>query len=635
MENIDISRREAELEEIKKKLKNDFIGLDSQIDKIIETIKIWYILPDLIMRPVIVNLWGMTGTGKTDLVRKLSEYLNMSDKLFEVQMDSIIQIGYKDCRTLSSALSYSDIDENERGIILLDEWQRYATIDKMGNDVQHEHFTDVWMLLSDGVFNRNASTKTELEEDIDFFESHIKDEEDELKSDGEDASKAGDSKIGFYYAKKLKKIAKIDLSISDISRMTYKEIIPILRQKMGDKKTFFGKNYSKCLIFVAGNLDDAYSMSGSVADADNNADILHKYSKKITVPKVKNCLKRLFRPEQIARLGSNHVIYPCLSSDDYTKIILKTVQEFSLKIKEKFDIELKLDNSIIEILYRNYVYPSQGVRPVFSGVNTFLSKAIPEVMFHYISNKCSGPISFYFDNNVFANVDGEIIKIDYKFDLDNIKRNISLSKKTNFAVHEAAHAIIYAKRFGYAPKQININITNFDGAYIIPNEMYDTPSYAQGMIDCLLAGTAAEELVFGNDYKSFGCESDIKEATKIAALMLRRYGAYDYSIGHYSSIVSDHGVETVADLSIANDNIIKILQNSKKEVKEELDMNKHLLKKLVNYLLESNEMNGKEFCELFKLEMPSLKYVDPLNQDDDEIVYNYHSKYEEWSDIRM
>ena len=69
------------LEEVKKKLKEDFVGIDSVIDRVISSISPWYLTPEVIERPLVVSLWGLTGTGKTSLVRKLVEYLNLSERL--------------------------------------------------------------------------------------------------------------------------------------------------------------------------------------------------------------------------------------------------------------------------------------------------------------------------------------------------------------------------------------------------------------------------------------------------------------------------------------------------------------------------------------------------------------------------
>ena len=55
-----ISERSAQLRHIAAELKTELFGIDDIIDRVIDTIRAWYVLPDIINRPVIVNLWGLT-----------------------------------------------------------------------------------------------------------------------------------------------------------------------------------------------------------------------------------------------------------------------------------------------------------------------------------------------------------------------------------------------------------------------------------------------------------------------------------------------------------------------------------------------------------------------------------------------
>src|SRR5438874_8494580 len=78
---------EMSVEELRKKndkllvvgneLKTQFIGLDDTIDQIISAVRVWYLMPELMTRPIIINLWGLTGTGKTSLVRKFVQLIQM------------------------------------------------------------------------------------------------------------------------------------------------------------------------------------------------------------------------------------------------------------------------------------------------------------------------------------------------------------------------------------------------------------------------------------------------------------------------------------------------------------------------------------------------------------------------------
>ncbi len=72
----EITERRKVLVKASKNLKKHFVGIDSIIDEVISNIEVWYLMPELLTRPVVVNLWGMTGVGKTDLIRRLVRELN-------------------------------------------------------------------------------------------------------------------------------------------------------------------------------------------------------------------------------------------------------------------------------------------------------------------------------------------------------------------------------------------------------------------------------------------------------------------------------------------------------------------------------------------------------------------------------
>ena len=89
MNKEEIKKRLDELEDVKIKLKEKFIGIDSIIDSFIDNVKIWYAVPELQMRPLIINLWGMTGVGKTDLIRNFVKLIKFNDRFIELQMDNL------------------------------------------------------------------------------------------------------------------------------------------------------------------------------------------------------------------------------------------------------------------------------------------------------------------------------------------------------------------------------------------------------------------------------------------------------------------------------------------------------------------------------------------------------------------
>ena len=62
---LDRNTRVQKLQEARKILKEEFIGLDSIIDQVVNSVSPWYITPEILTRPTVVSIWGMTGTGKS------------------------------------------------------------------------------------------------------------------------------------------------------------------------------------------------------------------------------------------------------------------------------------------------------------------------------------------------------------------------------------------------------------------------------------------------------------------------------------------------------------------------------------------------------------------------------------------
>ena len=138
---VEINKKKKKLEQISKELKKEFIGIDYIIDELIDYIQIWYLMPEVLSRPIIVNLWGMTGVGKTDLIRKLVSKLNYQDRFTEVELTNG-DSGGNWRSSVSSLLDSNNITDGLPAIVLFDEIQRFNTIDGDGNPIQNAKFQD-------------------------------------------------------------------------------------------------------------------------------------------------------------------------------------------------------------------------------------------------------------------------------------------------------------------------------------------------------------------------------------------------------------------------------------------------------------------------------------------------------------
>lgn len=157
----EIKTKREKLETAKNSLKNHFVGLDIIIDNIFNNFEVWYLMPELLERPIIINLWGMIGTGKTDLVRRIVKELQFEDNFLEIQL-SVSQKSWPD--KIQDSIRYSGIISESPGILLLDEVQRFRTVDEHGKMISNNDYDDIWQLLSDGTFSDSLREKEKLME---------------------------------------------------------------------------------------------------------------------------------------------------------------------------------------------------------------------------------------------------------------------------------------------------------------------------------------------------------------------------------------------------------------------------------------------------------------------------------------
>jgi hypothetical protein len=603
-----ISEKKKKLDEISSKLKNHFIGLDDIIDKIIHNIELWYIFPDIIKTPVIINLWGLTGVGQTDLIRKLVKYLDFSDKYVEIVMDDYSEDLTIEHSSVQESLINSSIVEDGEGILLLDEFQKFRTISSDEIENGAGFFNDVWELFSDGKFSNNFDKKKIAKECLMEMlysqERQTKEENDDEMFLDEDVipdSKKSKFKYktSYWNANRMKKNLRLSESVEVIMTWDREKIIEKYDEYVKYIDINRGASYKKLLIFVCGNLDEAYEIASDVDDADTDADIFYKLSKNINIVEIKTALKERFKPEQISRLGNIHIIYPSLSKDSYKKLIEKRFNLFKEDIFKYAKLKIEFSENFKEVVYRNSVFPTQGVRPVFSTVDS-ISNIVPNYILS--SDKiCNNVIVDYRDGNiVFLNKKNVVLyEIEYKFDIDCIIRKYDKNLKTLLAVHETGHAIVYTVLNKIVPKQIKSALSSYEGGYIIHDRESGSRESLYNSIIILMAGRCAEEYVFGYDRMSSGSYCDIKEATSIASNIVRKY-AMDFFKGVIMSETDKSSSEKLTNIEESNERIHLLLDSMKKQSKLILEKHRGLLIECSEYLTKHREIIPDVFKDMFE-----------------------------------
>lgn len=631
-----ITEKMEKLQEVNLKLKQDFVGLDNIIDQLTENIKVWYVMPDLMTRPMIINLWGMTGVGKTDLIRKLVKYLSLNDRFIEIQMDDGSEIFFNKIQHhLESILENPD----DMGILLIDEIQRFRTVDETGMEKKiGKAYNDLWTLLSDGKFESDSKNRMEILDILyddyiskDLMEnekkknkiykrSDSKEKTDEIEQQ-EEISTNFKYKMLSWNARRLKKLLKLEESVEEIMTWDIDTKIQIIKKRLMDPTLFEGKMYSKLLIIISGNIDEAYKMAKNVDDVDFDADIFHEYSKKITILDIKNALMSRFKPEQIARFGNIHILYPSLSKQNYKDIIKKKTSLIVQKIVEKHGIDIEIDQSVYETIYLNGVFPTQGVRPVLSTISSIIENSIPKFLLKAMEIN-EKKIKIRTENDeIIATIGNHELRSKIYTMIENIRKVNSNDKLALTAVHEAGHALVYAIRFGYVPIQLTCDTAStVMGGFMYPSSLSENKERIIWQIECDMAGFAAEEIIFGDSQTSTSHTSDMITATTRASSFVRKYG-FDKFIGRYYNELTDKECDFLQNVSDTNKSIEKILIDCKTSAKEIINMNINFYKSIVKNLFEKKTLTAEEIIEIGKSHKIKLEYYNKA-----EILY---PKYEQ------
>ncbi|MEP6770709.1 MAG: AAA family ATPase [Polaromonas sp.] len=599
--------RSAHLALVAAELKTELFGIDDIIDRVIESIRAWYVLPHIIRRPVIVCLWGLTGTGKTQLTRSLAQKLGFYDRFVEVQMDGFSNgSSWRSADSISAMLAESAIAESEPGLLVLDEFQRFRTVNEKGDDMAVKRYQDVWQLLSDGRLPPSLSFLQELESSLAFslYEHEREDRADEKPAKDGTLPNKLKFKLTPYQAQEFKQSLKLKEPLQEVMTWTPLQ----LQERMLEFKASsdsWETDYSCLLIIVSGNLDEMYEGTAKrVEDCDTDADIFHALTKKLSVIDVKKALGERFKPEQIARLGNNHVIYPSLSQSTYERLIRSTCARYVDEMQASAGLIFDLHESVYQAIYANAVFPAQGTRPLFSSIHAILSAPLVNAVLWALEHDVPADATLRVSLNAATQSlrvshaeSGASIAYPVPLDLNQLKQRASPDFRALLAVHEAGHGLVYGRLFGHAPQEVKINVASFEGGYNSYVRM--KAESRQSCLDRLcvgLAGRAAEALVFGDDACTTGSESDFKNATALAARFVRHFG-FGNRLSRID--VTDSTEENLnTDVEPTNAEIEALLAQAYSRAQELLVNDSVLLLHIVDELLANGQVSKEKMASL-------------------------------------
>lgn len=619
-------------------LKSEFIGLDRVIDDVIECLSSWFLFPNLHDRPIIVNLWGMTGVGKSSLVKRLSQLIGFGKKYYR------FDIGEKSFNEWVVKHNLTEIYKRENGqpvILAFDEFQHARTKDEEGKEIDQVSSRIVWEILDSGKFQSSQSFNGVAE----IYDLQLKLRgllergvivQDGVVMHGHDLYiREFQNTSGFFHAprrykpKKGEKLFFIpDDVIENIFWMardlfeTQLDVRPYLEKMNGAQTIHFltkvmeiGEtpktvDCSHSLIFIIGNLDEVYTMSSNL-NPDIDADSFYDDSLKINISHVKRALRIRFRSEQIARLGNTHIIYPAVNKNSFRMIIRKELDNIEKNLKKELGIQFTFDETVVDIVYMEGVFPSQGVRPIFTTISQLISSKLgffAERIILYTPRPSYVRVrvvdkALIVETTV-KNRKVILVNEPLNLSLDKLRQSTKDELQSIVAVHESGHAIVIMAITGVIPRHIySITADAGSNGFVFMKEerKYFNQTDMEMQTAEILAGHAAEARIFGRQHITNGSSSDIEKATSFVARMVKDSGLGD-RVAHIRS-EDNRASSSLFDLDgRANAEIQQHLKNGYQRACEVIQRESLLLLRMATYLSEHSVMSPqmiKEYVDLF------------------------------------
>lgn len=154
LENEEIRSKKQLLKDAEQTLKKEFIGIDNVIEQTLFNMRPWYLYPELQEKPLVITLVGLTGTGKTSLVKRIVQLLDIENDMVYFNFAEINDMKpWEVEETIDEQLS----NEKSNRLFVYDEFQYAATLDSTGGEKDNRSgLKPFWELMDSGLIHKGA-----------------------------------------------------------------------------------------------------------------------------------------------------------------------------------------------------------------------------------------------------------------------------------------------------------------------------------------------------------------------------------------------------------------------------------------------------------------------------------------------
>lgn len=546
-----LAQRYAALAGLPEHLRSTHLGINDAIDRVVEAVRPWYLLADAQTRPRVVGLWGMTGTGKSSLVRSLVAYLGLQDRTFWLDagehgrhdwLDGVLDRmrenhqnspfvlvvdEFQHARTVKGGIEHDEPPElrrlwelidSGRAIVqpgyrhglraLIDLEDQFQTMLRLGVTIKHGKVTggqDIYrkVMAAHGV-NGSATPLWALPENV---WDHLRDQFTQPIS-----------------------LLEFQRQLEQLDGEGVHALLRALVTSCINPEPVDG---SKALILVLGNLDELYS-SGRVPLPELDPEVLLSRHRDLSTTSIQQSLMGMFRVEQVARMGTDHVVFPPMGRSAVEATVAAETEVITSRLSEHGGLRLRTTKALRDRIQRTSTIAVLGARPVVAAVHRILPALYAQVLTR------SAPGTY--DHCMMDNVDGQVVaylKSGGNTEVLSLHWPVPPQKGPeqhpedvrHYAVHEAGHVVCGVRLRGLKALQACARTSSERiGGFVIwahPSRVVVTRAQVVPQLACMLGGWAAERLVYGADGVSTGCHDDLQNAAQLALDLVKEHGFGD------------------------------------------------------------------------------------------------------------
>ena len=537
-----------QLANLPERLRTTHLGIDAAIDRLVEAVHPWWLFAHAQNRPRVIGLWGMTGTGKSSLVRALVQELAMEDRTFWLDAGEQARHGWLDDMLDRIREQY----DGKPFLLVVDEFQHARTVKAGVEREESPELRRLWELLDSGRALVQPGYRHGLRYLLDLH-----DQVRTMVSEGVLVEKGRvvhalpiyrkvmaehlrERKTGDHWAIPRacwdtgRDLEPVPLSMEAfrerLEQLDHAGVLDLINAVLHKRMAPAPLNASKALVIVLGNLDELYT-SGKEPWPELDPDVLRHRHRDLDTEGVQQALLELFRLEQVARLGTDHVVFPPMSAATVTALVDQQVEQLAATLGSGLGIELVVGSKLISRLRDKSSIAILGARPLINAVHRVVPALFAQAVLQHgagASDRCElDMVGERVIARIFTRRHGKVVSLTWPHGCEKVIP-ADKARMHRVAVHEAGHLVCGVRLTGRRALQACAKMADQRtmGFVIWDHDPGACLTRAQVVpwLATMLGGWAAEKIVFGAEGVSTGSHDDLQKVAGLALGLVKEHG---------------------------------------------------------------------------------------------------------------